>query len=101
MQSHTYVEIKNKSVTKIAKPRKYKVLMHNDDYTSMDFVIDVLISIFRKDEGTAILLMQQIHNEGLAICGIYTKEIAETKIIQVKELARANKYPLKCTMEEE
>jgi ATP-dependent Clp protease adaptor protein ClpS len=75
--------------------------MHNDDFTSMEFVVEVLMSIFRKDELSAILLMQAIHLEGLAICGVYPKEIAETKVIQTKELAKANKYPLKCTMEEE
>lgn len=85
----------------VDKPKRYKVLMHNDDYTSMEFVVDVLMNIFRKSEAEAVRLMHTIHNENYAVCGIYTKEIAETKIEQTTELARENGFPLKCTMEEE
>lgn len=85
----------------VDKPKRYKVLMHNDDYTSMEFVVDVLMNIFRKSEAEAVRLMHTIHNENHAVCGIYTKEIAETKIEQTTELARENGFPLKCTMEEE
>jgi len=101
MGFETHLQTVQDGKIKIDKPKKYKVLMHNDDFTSMEFVVEVLMSVFRKDEVTAILLMQKIHIEGLALCGIYPKEIAETKVIQTKELAKANKYPLKCTMEEE
>lgn len=101
MPIDTNTQTLQKEIVKLDKPKKYKVLMHNDDYTSMEFVVEVLMSVFRKDEITAIVLMQAIHEEGIAICGIYPKEIAETKVIQTKELAKANKYPLKCTMEEE
>lgn len=85
----------------VDKPKRYKVLMHNDDYTSMEFVVDVLMNIFRKSEAEAVRLMHTIHNENYAVCGVYTKEIAETKIEQTTELARENGFPLKCTMEEE
>lgn len=85
----------------VDKPKKYKVLMHNDDYTTMEFVIDVLMGIFRKTEAEAVRLMHAIHERGLAVCGIYTLEIAETKVEQVVAYARANEFPLRCTMEEE
>ncbi len=83
------------------KPKRYKVLMHNDDYTSMEFVVEVLTTIFRKSEAEAVQLMRKIHTEGKAICGVYTLEIAETKVAQTIELARDNGFPLRCTMEEE
>lgn len=82
-------------------PRRYKVILHNDDYTSMDFVVEILMGVFRKSEEEAHALMLKIHEEGFAVCGVYTKEIAETKVEQVISLARADGFPLKCTMEEE
>jgi ATP-dependent Clp protease adaptor protein ClpS len=85
----------------VSKPRKYKVLMHNDDYTSMDFVVETLMGVFHKTETQAIAIMQRIHHNGLAVCGIYIKEIAETKVSQATEMARASKFPLKVTMEPE
>lgn len=85
----------------VRKPKRYKVLMHNDDYTTMDFVVEVLMSIFHKSEIQAVAIMTAIHHEGVGLCGIYTQEIAETKILQTKELSKSHKFPLKCTMEEE
>lgn len=82
-------------------PKRYKVIMHNDDYTSMEFVVDVLMSVFRKSEAEAATLMQKIHEENYAVCGVYTKEIAETKVEETIRLARAEGFPLRCTMEEE
>ena len=82
-------------------PKRYKVVMHNDDYTSMEFVVDVLMSVFRKSEVEAATLMQKIHEENYAVCGVYTKEIAETKVEETIRLARAEGFPLRCTMEEE
>jgi ATP-dependent Clp protease adaptor protein ClpS len=90
-----------KRKTHIQKPKKYKVLMHNDDFTSMDFVVEVLMGVFGKSEMDAILVMQNIHFEGIGLCGVYIMEIAESKIAQTKEMAKASKFPLKCTMEEE
>lgn len=84
-----------------AKPNFFKVLMHNDDYTTMDFVIDVLQSTFHKESAEAISLMLQIHQRGQALCGVYPFEIAETKVFKVHEQARAAGFPLRCTLEPE
>ena len=79
----------------------HKVLLHNDDYTTMEFVIETLMTIFRKtpDEATAIMLA--VHERGLGSCGVYTEEVAETKVAQVHGRARKAGYPLRCSMEEE
>ena len=82
-------------------PKKYKVLMLNDDYTSMEFVIDILITIFHKSYTQAESIMLDIHKKGRGLCGVYTHEIAETKIMQVHKKAKDNGFPLKATMEEE
>ena len=78
----------------------YKVLMHNDDYTTMDFVVNVLTTVFHKSMDEAERIMMKIHREGIAVCGIYTFEIAETKVNEVHHLARHNGFPLKTTFEE-
>lgn len=85
----------------VREPRRYRVLIHNDDYTTMEFVIEVLVSIFRKtpDEATAIMLA--VHEKGIGSCGVYPEEIAETKIVQVHTKARKAGFPLRCSMEEE
>ncbi len=82
------------------EPRRYKVLMHNDDYTGMEFVVEVLMHIFHKNEAEANLIMMNIHKNGVGLCGIYTAEIAETKVSMVHSMAHSKGYPLKCTMEE-
>lgn len=84
----------------VRSPRRFKVLLHNDDYTTMDFVVEVLMRIFRKSESEAVEIMLLVHNEQVGVCGIYPFEIAETKVNQVKVLARANAFPLRCTMEQ-
>ena len=84
----------------IKEPSQYAVILHNDDYTSMDFVMQVLMSIFRKSELEAADLMMQVHKLGKATCGIYTLEIAKTKVAQVTALAKRNDFPLKTTYEE-
>lgn len=84
-----------------AKPNLFKVLMHNDDYTTMDFVIDVLQSTFHKESAEATSLMLQIHHCGKALCGVYPFEIAETKVFKVHKQARAAGFPLRCTLEPE
>lgn len=86
---------------KVEKPPLYKVLLHNDDYTSMDFVVFILMSVFYKDEPTARRIMLEVHNRGLGVAGVFTFEIAESKINKVTALARANDFPLLCTMEQE
>lgn len=86
---------------KVDPPKMYKVVLHNDDYTPMDFVIDILIHVFRKDEASATEVMLNVHHKGKGTCGIFPYEIAETKIEQVHEIAEENEYPLKASMEVE
>ena len=87
--------------TKTQRPPMYKVVLLNDDYTPMDFVISVLEQIFRKSHSDAMELMLKIHNKGAAVAGIYTRDVAETKADQVIEYARINDYPLQCTLEQD
>jgi ATP-dependent Clp protease adaptor protein ClpS len=89
------------SKQKVEKPPLYKVLLHNDNYTTMDFVVVILISVFHHSEGDAIRIMLQVHNKGMGVAGVFTHEIAETKVAQVTELAQRHEFPLLCTMEEE
>ncbi|NQY82936.1 MAG: ATP-dependent Clp protease adapter ClpS [Alphaproteobacteria bacterium] len=84
---------------KIKRPSQYRVLMLNDDYTPMDFVVHVLAYIFHKSTEEAITLMLQVHHQGQVMCGVYPYEIAETKVAQVTALAREEQHPLRCTME--
>jgi ATP-dependent Clp protease adaptor protein ClpS len=84
----------------VRQPPLYRVLIHNDDYTTMDFVVYVLETVFHRSESDAIRLMLQVHQQGVGIAGIFTFEIAEMKATETMELARANEYPLLCTLEE-
>jgi ATP-dependent Clp protease adaptor protein ClpS len=84
-----------------AEPPNYRVLLHNDDYTTKMFVVEVLVEIFNKSLEDATRLMWQVHRNGIGVCGIYPLEVAETKVTQVIKLARENGYPLKLTLEEE
>ncbi|HHD74251.1 MAG TPA: ATP-dependent Clp protease adaptor ClpS [Nitratifractor sp.] len=79
----------------------YKVLLHNDDYTPMEFVIEILMKIFHKDLDSANEIMWQVHEKGKAVCGIYIYEIAKTKVQQVKMSAKSNGFPLLATLEKE
>lgn len=81
------------------EPRLYKVLLHNDDYTSMEFVIAILEAVFHKSPNDATKIMLNVHNEGLGVAGVYTREICETKISVVHQLAKKNEFPLRCSME--
>lgn len=87
--------------TKTKRPPMYKVVLLNDDYTPMDFVVSVLEQIFRKTHPEAMELMLLIHHKGAAVAGIYTRDVAETKVDQVIEYARINDYPLQCTLEQD
>ncbi len=87
--------------TKISKPSLYKVLLHNDDYTPMDFVVMILETIFHKKQEDAVSIMLNVHQKGRGICGVYTYEVAESKSQQVVESAKQNDYPLQCSMEPE
>ena len=85
----------------VKTPRRYKVLMHNDDYTTMQFVVEMLQSVFRRTHADAMRIMLRIHKGGVGVCGVYPAQIAETKIAVVHERARSSGFPLLCTMEEE
>jgi len=87
------------SELELREPQLYRVILHNDDYTTMEFVIDVLKKIFRKSTDEAETIMWTVHEKGQAVCGVYTYEIAETKVEQVKVLARQNGFPLLATFE--
>lgn len=84
----------------LKEPRKFRVLLHNDDYTSMEFVVAVLMQIFRKTEEESTKIMLKVHNDGVGVCGVYTAEVAETRVEMVRQLAQQAGYPLKCTIEE-
>ncbi len=85
---------------KLKPPKQYKVVLVNDDYTPMEFVVQVLMSFFGMDHAKATRVMMAVHTKGKGICGIYSYEIAETKVDQVNEFSRMNQHPLMCTMEE-
>jgi ATP-dependent Clp protease adaptor protein ClpS len=90
-----------KTRPKTKKPSMYKVLLLNDDYTPMEFVVLVLERFFNKSRAEATDIMLHVHRRGVGLCGIYTYELAETKVAQVMDFARANEQPLQCTMEKE
>jgi len=85
---------------KHARPRRYKVLLHNDDYTTMEFVVWVLQSIFNHDETTATQIMLHVHRTGIGVAGVYSRDVAETRVAQVESLAKDHEFPLRCSMEE-
>jgi ATP-dependent Clp protease adaptor protein ClpS len=96
---NTGVVVKARPRTK--KPSMYKVLMLNDDYTPMEFVVHVLERFFQKNREEATRIMLHVHRRGVGVCGVYTYEVAETKVTQVMDLARQNQHPLQCTIEKE
>ncbi len=97
----TGVATETKKKEKLSRPKLYKVLFHNDNYTTMEFVVAVLKEVFHKSESDAFSIMMNVHKNGLGVAGVYTFEVAETKINQTHELARQHEYPLKLTMEPE
>lgn len=84
---------------KLKRPPLYRVILLNDDYTTMEFVIEVLQTIFHHSEEKAAQIMMHVHQKGAGICGVFTREVAETKVEQVLSYAQQNKHPLQCTME--
>ena len=95
----TGVVVKKKPKTK--KPSMYKVLMLNDDYTPMEFVVHILERFFNKNLQEATRIMLHVHRRGVGICGVYTYEVAETKVTQVMDFARQHQHPLQCTLEKD
>jgi ATP-dependent Clp protease adaptor protein ClpS len=95
----TGVVVKQKPKTK--KPSMYKVLMLNDDYTPMEFVVHILERFFNKNRQEATRIMLHVHRRGVGICGVYTYEVAETKVTQVMDFARQHQHPLQCTLEKD
>ena len=84
---------------KTAIPKRYKVIFHNDDYTTMDFVVEILETVFNKPPAEAYRIMMAVHTQGQGLCGVYPFEVAETKVTQVNEFSRAHQHPLLCTLE--
>ena len=94
-------ERKTRTKSKTAKPPLYKVILLNDDYTPMEFVVEVLKAVFHKEHADATRIMLHVHQNGMGVAGVYPYEVAETKLTTVEELARQAEYPLKCVMEKE
>ena len=94
-------EVRSGTEIQLDEPPLFKVLLLNDDYTTMDFVVEVLQHVFHKSEPEASRIMLNVHQQGVGVCGLYPLEIAETKIDLVDSLARERGFPLKCTMERE
>ncbi len=94
-------DVLTESKTKLEKPKLYKVILHNDDFTTMEFVVFVLQYVFNRSDAEAFTVMLKVHNEGIGIAGIYPFEIANMKSEKAINIAKAREYPLLCTVEEE
>jgi ATP-dependent Clp protease adaptor protein ClpS len=94
-------EVLERTRQQTKKPELFKVLLLNDDYTTMDFVVEILESVFHKAPAEAYRIMMAVHTQGKGLCGLYPYEVAETKVSTVVELARGNGFPLRATMEPE
>src|SRR3954453_20414105 len=92
-------EVERKQKTKLQRPKLYKVLLLNDDYTTMEFVVALLMHVFHHDDSSAQAIMLPIHTNGVGLAGVYTYEVAETKVSMVMGLAEKAEFPLQCTME--
>ena len=97
----TDVNVLTRTRAKPKKPSMYRVLLLNDDFTPMDFVVHILERFFSKNREEATEIMLQVHRRGVGVCGVYTYEVAETKVNLVMDYARKNEHPLQCTMEKE
>ena len=94
-------DVLTESETRLEKPPLYKAILHNDDFTTMEFVVFVLSHVFLRSDAEAFAIMLQVHHEGIGIAGVYSFEIANMKAEKTMNLARAQEYPLLCTVEEE
>ena len=95
------IVVETKKRTKLKRPRMFRVLMHNDDYTTRDFVVYVLQSIFHHGEGEASRIMLHVHTSGVGVAGVFTREIAETKVAKAQRLSEQNGFPLRLSTEPE
>ena len=93
-------EVETEETNEADEPRMYRVVLHNDDYTTMDFVVEVLISVFHKRAAEATRIMLDVHNKGIGSVGVYTYDIAVSKIDQVHDMAEQREFPLRCSCEE-
>jgi ATP-dependent Clp protease adaptor protein ClpS len=100
-QPGTGEDVAVKRRQKTARPQMYKVLLHNDDYTTMEFVVTVLKDVFNKNHRDAFRIMLNVHQNGIGLCGVYTNEVAETKVDAVHKRAQESGFPLRCSMEPE
>lgn len=94
-------DVLTESETKLEKPKLFKVILHNDDFTTMEFVVFILTHVFLRNEAEAFTIMLKVHNEGIGVAGVYPYEIANMKSEKAMNLAKAQEYPLLCTVEEE
>ena len=104
MAEHDYAPdeaVLTEDETRLEKPPLYRVLIHNDNFTTMEFVVYVLFNVFQHTESKAIQIMLNVHQQGVGVAGVYPYEIAEMKVAKVTSLAQANEFPLLCTIEEE
>ena len=99
--TNTNIGVVERTKPKTRKPSMYKVIMLNDDYTPMEFVVMVLQRVFKLPHEQAVQVMLKVHTEGAGVCGVFTAEVAETRVREVLSLARENEHPLQCTMEPE
>ena len=95
------VVTETESETKLERPPLYRVFLHNDDFTTMEFVVFILQTVFNHGESEAVRIMLNVHREGIGLAGVYTYEVAEMKVEKVTSIAQANEFPLLCTMEED
>ena len=93
--------VKEETLIKVKKPKLYRVILNNDDYTSMEFVVEILVKIFHKNATEATIIMMDVHEKGKGVVGVYTYDIAMTKAIQVEEMAAEREFPLSVSIEEE
>ncbi|HST51655.1 MAG TPA: ATP-dependent Clp protease adaptor ClpS [Pyrinomonadaceae bacterium] len=94
-------DVATESRERLQKPPLFRVLLHNDDFTTMEFVVEVLKKVFGKTDGDAFRIMWAVHTQGVGVAGVYTYEIAEMKVERTTQMARAQEFPLLCTLEEE
>ncbi len=93
--------LKLESRMDLEEPRMYRVILHNDHYTTMDFVVEVLVKVFHKPAAEATQIMLDVHKKGKGVCGVYTYDIAATRVDMVHRMAKEHEFPLRCSMEEE